>query len=59
MMKLLMTHTRGDNGAVVDSDRRLRFLREQDPVSREISDLLLFVSWFASQSKGKKWRLLL
>ena len=35
-----------------DSCRSLDFRLEQEPVSSEISDLLLFVNYFASQSKG-------
>jgi len=61
-------HTRGGHGSGFDSGRFLRFL-DPDPVpeakicekpgpdalSTEISDLLLFVSYFASQSKGMKY----
>ena len=45
----------------MDSDSKLRFKLELDPVSSEISDLceisdlILFVGYFVSQSKGIKF----
>ena len=41
-------------GKIVDSGGSLHFRLEQEPVSSEISDLLLFFSYFASKNREIK-----